>query len=84
MFNVKDFLNKFNDLKPKDDILKEEISNIIFLLLNIKIEKKYINIKNNSIYIKTSNIIKNEIFFKKSEILNKINIKTNKILKNII
>ncbi len=79
MFNIEDFLIKFKNIKPPNDTTRGYVSDVIFDTLNIKIEKVNIKINNNSIYIKTSHIIKNEIFLNKQKILNELN---NKLGKN--
>jgi len=78
MFNIEDFLVRFKNIKPPNDTTRGYISDIIFDILNIKIEKTDIKINNNSVYIKTSHIIKNEIFLNKQNILNKLNKKLDK------
>jgi len=72
MFNIDSFLNKFKNLTPPDGEIREKVSEIIKNEINIEIDKKYISIKNGSIYIKTKPIIKNEIFIKKKKLLEEL------------
>lgn len=72
MFNVNDFLNKFKNLTPPDNEVREKSIEIIKNEIGVDIDKKNISIKNNSIFIKTKPIIKNEIFINKEKILQKL------------
>ncbi len=67
--HIKDYLNKFKELL----FSKEEVYRIISLVveknINIKIEQKFIKIRGNIIYIKTSPIVCNEILIHKEKIL---------------
>ena len=78
MFNVDDFLSKFKKIEPPDNTIRCYVVDVIFDVLSIKIKKQDIKIKNNIVYIKTNNIVKNEIFLNKQTILDKINNKLNK------
>lgn len=67
--HIKEYLNKIKETL----FLKEEIYRIISFVIekniSFKIEQKFIKIKGNIIYIKTSPLIKNEILIKKEKIL---------------
>jgi hypothetical protein len=68
--HIKDYLEKFKIiLKQKDDNI-DLIINVIYQHINFKFNKNNIIIKNNIVFIKSSPIIRNEIFLKKGEILN--------------
>jgi hypothetical protein len=68
--HIKDYLEKFKIiLKEKDENI-DLIINVIYQHINFKLNKNNITIKNNIIFIKTSPIIRNEIFIKKQDILN--------------
>ncbi len=85
MFNIDDFLVKFRKITIPDNEIRIYISEVIFDILKLKIEKYNIKISNNSIFIKTDNIIKTEIFLNKNRILNKINNKfINRKINNIL
>jgi len=72
MFNIGDFLIKFKNLTPPDQIVKNIFLNIIYKKLDIKIPKKNISLKNNTLYLKINPIIKNEIFLHKESILKEL------------
>ena len=76
--HIKNFLNKFLELKNKNSFLKETLINIINSQLNIIIKENQIEISGKNILIKTTPLIKNEIFIKKDKILGEFNKKTNK------
>ena len=78
MFNIDDFLGRFKKIEPPDNTIRCYVSDVLFSVLNIKIKKQDIKIKNNIVYIKTNNIVKNEIFLNKQTILNKLNDKLNR------
>lgn len=72
MFNIDDFLNKFKNLTPPDNEVREKVIEIIKNEINITIDKKNISIRNNSIFIKTKPIIKNELFINKEKLLHEL------------
>lgn len=68
--HIKNYLEKFKIiLKEKDENINS-IIDIINSHINFKLNKKDFFIKNNILFIKSSSIIKNEIFLKKEKILN--------------
>ena len=78
------FLEKFKQLTPPDDFLKTHISQFIEEEIGLCVDKKQINISKKIVYIDAKPLIKNEIFFRKESLLEKIN-KTSKgrIIKDI-
>ena len=68
-FNIGDYLKRFVGLTPPDDFIKEEVLKIVKDKIGIDLNKKEITISNGVIYIKTTPIIKNEIFINREKIL---------------
>jgi len=56
-------------LKPGKKVIKEDVVKIISNIIGLDIKEYNIDIKNNTAYIKTEPIIKNQIFLKKQQIL---------------
>jgi len=85
MIEVKNLLLKFNNLFFFENFKINIIQKIIFDVVNLKINKEDIKIKNNLIYLNIKPIYKNEILFKKDLILIKLEkILNKKSPKNII
>jgi len=85
MIEVKNLLLKFNNLFFLKNLEINIIQKIIFDVVNLKINKEDIKIKNNLIYLNIKPIYKNEILFKKDLILIKLEkILNKKSPKNII
>lgn len=72
MKNLSSFLEKFKSFLLSDKNQKNAISNVIFNIVGVILDHKNIDIKNNKIYIKTSPIIKNQIFMSKTKILSEL------------
>jgi len=68
-FNIGEYLKKFTKITPPDDFLKEIILEGVKTEIGIDIDKKNITVSGGIVYIKTSPIIKNEIFMKKEKII---------------
>ncbi|OGZ04790.1 MAG: hypothetical protein A2648_00770 [Candidatus Lloydbacteria bacterium RIFCSPHIGHO2_01_FULL_41_20] len=76
--HIKNFLNKFLKLDNENRRLKKELIEIININLNLIIRDNQIEISNSNILIKTTPLVKNEIFIKKEGILKEFNKKTGK------
>lgn len=72
MFNISSYLDKCKTLLAGQEASKEYIQSIIKEICHIDIEKNIISIKNGAIYITAQPIIKNEIFLKKTLLLEKL------------
>lgn len=72
MIEIKDLLNKFNNLLISNEIKKNLIVTAIFEATNVKIKTDQIEIKNGKIFLKIKPIYKNEIFLKQDEIFLKL------------
>ncbi len=70
--SLSNYLNKFKNLSSNEYILKGDLVDILKKELNIKIDKENIKIKKGCAYIKAHPAIRNEIFLKKEELLEKI------------
>lgn len=87
MFNVGNFLEKFRNIAPPERFIKEVFIKTTLDIVGIKIKDSDIKITRDIIYVSTNSIVKNEIFFKKQEILERVNkelIAHKKTIKNII
>jgi len=73
MKNISDFLGKFQIIISSDDDLKESIILAIKNTIGIVLNKKDLKVLGDTVFIKTSPVIKNEIFLKKEKIIKKIN-----------
>lgn len=72
-FHISKFFNKrLVELNNKKDILSFSVS-VLKQLVSEDITDKYIKIKNNTLIIKGSSLLKNEIFLKRENILKKLN-----------
>ena len=83
MKNIINFLRKFSNIT----LTSRTIKKVVFDILknkHIQISEDEIIYHNNVVYIKSNNIIKNEVFFIKESVLNEIKIKLKKeIVKDI-
>ena len=78
MNKINDFLNNFKKFLAKGEGVKIAIQKSIEKYTKITIQLKEINISNNTIFLQLHPIKKNEILFKRNEILCDINKQTNK------
>ena len=69
MFNISNYLQKFKNAASGHIFEKDSILEIIFNLTNARLQKKDILIKNFILYINTNPVVKNEIFIKKTTLL---------------
>lgn len=67
--HIKDYLNKFKEILFSKEEVYKTIGEIIEKNTLIKIEQKFIKIRGNIIYIKTSPIAYSEILIHKEKIL---------------
>jgi len=72
MFNISAFLNKFAKLGFSEQAVVSETKNIIQDVLRFTLDDQAIRFKNGIIYISAAAAAKNEIFFHKKEILEKL------------
>jgi hypothetical protein len=73
MRSIKEFLDRFKNLKPSNKIIEERAQDIIEELLNIP--SSYYEVvfkKPNLIIVSCGSVLKNEIFTKKEEIIKKL------------
>ena len=69
MFNISDYLSKFKNITPPDKFVKDELVVVVKDVVGVDIEKEDIDVRNGTVFISTDPLIKNEIFLKKSEVL---------------
>ncbi|MCR4284085.1 MAG: hypothetical protein NUV64_02075 [Parcubacteria group bacterium] len=66
------FLEKFKSLKIPKEAIVDDIMEIILNKTGIKLEKENIVVNKPTVFIKANPMIKNEIFFKKQQILEEL------------
>lgn len=71
MFNISHYLEKFKKIEPKGDSVKYAVHEAIFETLGVRVEKRDISIKDNTLHISVPASLKNEIFMNKQRILQK-------------
>lgn len=72
-FHISKFFNKrLTELNNKKDILSFSVS-VLQQTVNQSLTEKSIKLKNNTLIIKGSSFLKNEVFLKKENILKKLN-----------
>lgn len=68
--NIGNFLEKFANLKPSQNLIKDESAKIITGVLSIEVKPEDIEERNGILFFKSANpALKNEIFLKKEVIL---------------
>jgi hypothetical protein len=72
MFNVSSFLEKFKNLGGESILLKEIFIEAVKDATGIALEKKNVEIKNGTAFLKISPVIRTEIFIKKPAIFEKL------------
>lgn len=72
MIEIKDLLAKFNTILLSEEGKKETIRKIISETINLEIESKDIQIKNNIMYLNIKPIYKSEILIKQDQIFAKL------------
>ena len=69
---LKSFLKKFEGLKdPKED--RENISKALSTLLGVEVSPDYLYIKDKTVFFSGKSALKNEIYLRRDEVVNKIN-----------
>jgi hypothetical protein len=71
MFNISVYLEKFKKIEPEGDSAKRAAEKAIFETLGVKIERKDMSVRNNTLHISAPAALKNEIFMNKRGILQK-------------
>ncbi len=77
MFNIGNLLNKFKDLTPPNELIKNVATGSIKEVLKIEVPKKNIKISGNIIYLDATPALKSAVFTNKNSILKKISEKLN-------
>lgn len=72
MIEIKDLLSRFTKILLKEEFKKDAIAQIIGEVIDLKIKKEDIAIKNGIIYLNIKPIYKNEIFLKQEKIFSKL------------
>ncbi len=67
--HIKNYLDKIRNVLLSKEEAYDLISSSIYNNISVKIEKKFIQIKGNIIYIKASPLVRNEILINKDKIL---------------
>ena len=71
MFNISTYLEKFKKIEPEGESAKRAAEKAIFETLGVKIERKDMVMRNNTLHISTAAALRNEIFMNKKGILQK-------------
>ncbi|MBT3283013.1 hypothetical protein HN375_02555 [bacterium] len=69
MFNISDYLSKFKNITPPDKFVKDELVAVVKEVVGVEIEKDSIDVRNGTVFLSVDPIIKNEIFLRKTEVL---------------
>lgn len=71
LINISKYLERFSVLKPPKDWIKEESAKVLTKYFSgLEFKPENIEFRNGIVYVKTSNaVLKNEIFLRKSQIL---------------
>jgi hypothetical protein len=72
MIEIKDLLDRFNNILLSKEGKKEVIRKTISEIIKIEIKSEDIQIKNNIIYLNIKPIYKNEVFLKQNKIFKKL------------
>jgi len=84
MFDIAQYLEKFKKLKNSKFFIRDLVVESVKKITSIEIDNKKIDVKDSLVRINEKPIIKNEIFIKKSKILEEINSKTEQKITDII
>ena len=84
MFDIAKYLEKFKAIKESKFFLRNSVAETVNEVCEIEIEPKKIEIKNFIARINEKPIIKTQIFLKKRKILEILNKKTDRKIKDII
>lgn len=71
--NLGGFLEKFKAFKPSDVFVKEATTEILKARIGVDILKTDIQLRNQKLYIRTTPIIKQEIFLHQEDLLSLLN-----------
>lgn len=71
MFNISTYLEKFKKIEPEGDSAKRATEKAIFETLGVKVERKDMSVRNNTLHISAPAALRNEIFMNKRGILQK-------------
>ncbi|MCK6462688.1 MAG: hypothetical protein L6Q29_02605 [Candidatus Pacebacteria bacterium] len=84
MNSISNYLNKFFQIKPPEDYYKRKIIDFLNKSLDINLKENEINVNFGVVWIKIqNNLLKNEIFLRKQEILNELSKRTEFVIKDI-
>ena len=82
--NIGNFLERFKDLKPPKQFVRDEVAEAVRRILNISIESEEIELRGGILYIKTKNsALKNQIFMRKHQIMEELSKKLGNRIKEI-
>lgn len=72
VFNINLFLEKFKNLTPPDDFLRVQIVEAAREVAGVAIRKEDVRIQNRIVFITTTPIAKNELYIKKTALLERL------------
>ncbi|MFA6338566.1 MAG: hypothetical protein WCW87_00690 [Candidatus Paceibacterota bacterium] len=73
MLHISDYFKKIKDVELKSFATRDVIVVAVLKVIGLKLEYKDITIKNRTVYLKVSPLIKNEVYINKKAILEEIN-----------
>jgi len=71
-FNIGDYLKKFIGISPPNDFIKEKVISIVGDKVGVFLNKKDIDVNQNTVFIKTNPVVRSEIYIKKTLILDSL------------
>lgn len=82
---ISSFFKRYSNIEPPERFVKEVVQEVVKEVFNVEINPEHISLSKSTVFIETSGPLKNEIFFRKKELLERINIKlkTNKKLTDL-
>lgn len=72
MIEIKDLLNRFQNILNKEGINRGVIIETIYRITKVKLDKEVVKIKDKIVYLNIKPLFKNEIFLKKEKILEEL------------
>jgi len=71
-WNIGLFLEKFKTLGVSQGLFKSEALRLIEEIVGVKLEARNISYQNGTLFVKSQNVVKNEIFFKKAKLIEEL------------
>lgn len=72
---ISSFFKRYNNIEPPERFVKEAIQEVLQEVFNVVIQPEHISLSKSTAFIEMSGPLKNEIFLRKQELLERINTK---------